>query len=69
MVTSAHHNSFVARMVHVVKHCEKESTEVFTTLDTEMNLAESWDQEGLDLMCNKDDPCQEACEMERSNPS
>ena len=56
-------------MVGVVMHCEKESTGVFATLDTEMIPAAFWYQEGLDVMCSKEDVWREACEMERSMTS
>ena len=47
-----------------VKHVVKESTRVFTTLDTEMTLSTLWDHEGLETVCSS--RWREAGEMERS---
>ena len=68
VVTAAHHNCFDALMADVIKHVGKESSRVFTTLDTEMTLSTLWDQEGLEAVCSKEDLWQEAGEVERSIP-
>ena len=68
VVTAAHHNCFDALMADVIKHVGKESSRVFTTLDTEMTLSTLWDHEGLEAVCSKEDLWQEACEVERSIP-
>ena len=39
VVTAAHHNCFNALLADVIKHIGKESTRVFTTLNTEMTLS------------------------------
>ena len=55
-------------MADVVKHVGKESTRVFTILDTEMTLSTLWDHEGLEAVCSKEDLGREAGKMERSTP-
>ena len=55
-------------MADVTKHVGKESSRVFTTLDTEMTLATMWDHEGLEAVCSKEDLWREAGEVERSIP-
>jgi len=67
-VTAAHHNCFDALMADVTKHVGKESSRVFTTLDTEMTLATLWDHEGLEAVCSKEELWKEASIVERSIP-
>ena len=43
-------DSLDALMADVTKHVGKESSRVFTTLDTEMILATLWDHEGLEAV-------------------